>query len=236
MHSNKACVRTANLHGVPALLKVLRRAFINGPMINLEEPLSYNADTPGRPYLEDFQHMVLSAAMYFGGRITVVVIPKLPDDDTTVSKDEIAVSAIWMPSHPNWARPPFDSFAHRASEAIVEIRMDGSPGAPDLAFQRVNLRALCSSLYSAMLGGCPHPASSSDGDVRLPWHVCEPYFYFLIGAQSTIDSFAQFIAFYVAACSSASVPRWPTTELDTPPMSTTFIHHTSRKAWYSRRA
>ena len=78
--------------------------------------------------------MMLSAAMYSGGRITVVVIPKLSDDDMTVSKDKITVSAIWMPSHPNWARPPLDSFASRASEVIVEIRMDGSPGAPNLAF------------------------------------------------------------------------------------------------------
>ena len=37
MHSNKAYVRTADLHEVPALSKVLRRAFINDPITNLEE-------------------------------------------------------------------------------------------------------------------------------------------------------------------------------------------------------
>lgn len=43
--------------------------------------------------------MVLNAAMYSGGRITVVVIPKSSDDDATVYKDKIVAAAIWMPPH-----------------------------------------------------------------------------------------------------------------------------------------
>ncbi|ETW83515.1 hypothetical protein HETIRDRAFT_417404 [Heterobasidion irregulare TC 32-1] len=101
--SDKAYVRTADPNELPTLARLLRRAFINDPMMNyianLEEPLSNDTETPGRRNLEDFQRMVLTAAMYSGGRITVVVIPKLSDDDATVYQDKIVAVAIWMPPH-----------------------------------------------------------------------------------------------------------------------------------------